>query len=133
MTDQDLLRLQQAETLLSTKSNNNDNTSIAALRTKAIALIKLDRDEDALKLFDEHPKLQEAATTITTTSAKAGVKRDKQLECAYAYALYKCGRVEDVRRIFGNGKDGDDDAAEESWRGLRHVLAQAVGASSILI
>lgn len=128
MTDhqnEDLLRLQEAETLLS-----KNKTSIPALRTKVIALIKLDRDRDALSLFDEHPKLQEAATAFAVTG-KAGQegnqKKDGQLECAYVYALYKCGRFEDVKRKFGGDEHNTNLLRRGRGRGLRHVLAQAVG------
>ena len=128
MTDQnndDHLRLQQAETLLSQKNKN----PISALRTKAIALVKLDRDRDALNLFDEHQELREAATDVVKTGEGGerggGKKRDGQLECAYAYALYKCGRFEDVKRIFG-GSDDAEKSRRGRGRGLRHVLAQAV-------
>ena len=127
--DSDSLRLREANTQLSKKKD-----SIPALRTKAIALIKLDRDDDALKLFDDTPALRDAAVVSGD--------RDRQLECAYAYALYKGGRFEDVWRAFGGGAAGATAGATAGAgaeggggtkamtgtgsRGLRHVLAQTV-------
>ena len=119
-------RLDEANAALSKKKD-----SLPALRTKAIALIKLDRDAEALKLFDESSKLHEAATTSAgaagAAGAAAGKTRDRQLECAYAYALYKGGRFEDVWRYFG-GDDANRRRAVKGAgsRGLRHILAQTV-------
>ena len=70
------------------------------LLIKIIALIKLDRYEDALKVFQDHSDIL-----------------DKRAPFEKAYALYKLGRLKEARSI---AKDSSND------RGLKHVLAQAV-------
>ena len=122
-------RLQEANVALS----KNKDSPLSALRTKAIALIKLDRDADALKLFDDFPKLREAAgASARAAGAGAGATGDRQLQCAYAYALYKGGRFEDVWRTFGAGDGGEIKGAKGvGSRGLRHVLAQTVSSCNL--
>lgn len=70
-----------------------------ARKTKIIALLKLDRYEDALDAAGE--------------GSKDGTELPK------AYALYKVGRYDEAELIAKSLKDG---------RGIRHVEAQAVGA-----
>lgn len=70
-----------------------------AHHAKAVALLKLDRYEDAVKVFEDIPQLQEKA----------------QFE--YAYALYKSGNA---------GKAVEVARADDSTRAMKHVLAQAV-------
>jgi signal recognition particle subunit SRP72 len=72
---------------------------IDAHHAKAIALLKLDRYEDALKIFHDVPKLQEKA------------------HFEYAYALYKSGEAASAVEVA---------QADTSSRALKHVLAQAV-------
>jgi signal recognition particle subunit SRP72 len=70
-----------------------------AQQAKAIALLKLDRYEDALKVFKDFPELQEKA------------------RFEYAYALYKCGEA---------GTAVEVAQSDHSSRAMKHVLAQAV-------
>ncbi|OQU99246.1 SRP72 RNA-binding domain-containing protein [Cladophialophora immunda] len=64
---------------------------------KVVALLKLDRYEDAVKLIEE----------------TAGLK--KQVELEYAYALYKTGRLKEAAEL----------AATIKGRGAQHIEAQA--------
>ena len=75
------------------KKSKSDTT---AQHARIVALLKLDRFDDAVRAFDESPALKDEA----------------KLE--YAYALYKAGRLEEAAKAAGKG-----DA-----RGLKHVLAQ---------
>ncbi|EON64465.1 hypothetical protein W97_03697 [Coniosporium apollinis CBS 100218] len=70
-----------------------------AQHVKAVALLKLDRFDDALRVF-------EAGGDALKERARLG----------YAYTLYKSGRPEEAAEV------ADHDGAE---RGLRHLLAQA--------
>lgn len=70
-----------------------------AQHVKAVALLKLDRFDDALRVFE---------------AGGDALKERARLE--YAYTLYKSGRPEEAAEV------GDYDGAE---RGLRHLLAQA--------
>lgn len=70
-----------------------------AQHAKVVALLKLDRYDDAVKVLEDTPQLQERA----------------RLE--YAYALYKSGNA---------AKAVDIAKADVSTRGMKHVLAQAV-------
>jgi len=95
-SDEDILRA--ANTTL--KASKNDAT---ALHTRIVALLKLDRFNDALRTFEE---------------SDDALKEEAGLE--YAYALYKTGelqKAEDIAREHGSG-DG------QRARGARHVLAQ---------
>ncbi len=75
-------------------------SDVAAQHVKAIALLKLDRYDEALALFESSGKsLQEKAP----------------LE--YAYSLYRGGKPKEAADMAARLKDG---------RGPRHVEAQAV-------
>lgn len=73
---------------------------IRSLHAKVVALLKLDRYEDALNVLED---------------GGGALKDEAQLE--RCYALYKTGQLDEARRI---ATDVDDD------RGARHVEAQAV-------
>jgi signal recognition particle subunit SRP72 len=73
-----------------------------AQQTKIVALLKLDRFEDALRVFDE---------------AGEALKGKAALE--YAYALYKCGELEKAREVAEKHTTSDS-------RGIVHVAAQTV-------
>lgn len=70
-----------------------------AQHAKAVALLKLDRYDDAVKVFEDSPKLQERG------------------RFEYAYALYKSGE---------SGKAVQVAQEDTSSRAMKHVLAQAV-------
>jgi signal recognition particle subunit SRP72 len=72
-----------------------------AHHARAIALLKLDRYDDALKVFTDAPKLQEKA------------------RFEYAYALYKSGEAAQAVEVA---------QTDASSRAMKHVLAQAVWA-----
>src|SRR5690348_5701596 len=72
-----------------------------AHQAKAIALLNLERYEDAVKVFED----------------KADLKESDEGRLAFAYALYKTGNADKAAKV-ADGKGG---------RGLRHILAQAVG------
>ena len=72
---------------------------------KAVALLKLDRFDEALQLFED---------------AGSSFKRAAPLE--YAYALYKSGELEKAR----------DTAKGLDSRAARHLVAQAVNFISLL-
>ncbi|KAH0558933.1 hypothetical protein GP486_004439 [Trichoglossum hirsutum] len=74
-------------------------TEIDALHVKIVALLKLDRYEDALRVVEEGGDL---------------LKEKAALE--WAYALYKVGRYTDVEGVVRKAGRGS--------RGLRHVEAQ---------
>lgn len=78
------------------KSSKND---VEAQHIKVIALLKLDRFEDAVRAVE---------------SGAAGLKEQAKLE--YAYALYKSGKRKQAAEI----------AASSSSRGLQHVEAQSL-------
>lgn len=95
-SDEDILRA--ANTTL--KASKNDAT---ALHARIVALLKLDRFNDALRVFAESgDALQEGA----------GLE--------YAYALYKTGELQKAEAIARKHGSGDGERA----RGARHVLAQ---------
>jgi signal recognition particle subunit SRP72 len=74
-------------------------TNLEAQHAKAVALLKLDRYEDAVKVFHDVPQLQEKA------------------RFEYAYGLYKSGEAAKAVEV----------AQEDvSSRAMKHVLAQAV-------
>ncbi|KAJ6284047.1 hypothetical protein J3E71DRAFT_194007 [Bipolaris maydis] len=71
-----------------------------ALHTKSVALLHLDRYEDALQVFEAAPEVQ------------------KKAQFEYAYALYKTGnaaKAVEVAQAAGSG----------AGRGMKHMLAQA--------
>lgn len=76
-------------------------TDTQAHHVRAIALLHLDRFEDALKVFEEVKELQGKA------------------RFEYAYTLYKTGNAAKAVEVAGVAK-GD------TGRGMKHVLAQAV-------
>ena len=72
-----------------------------AQHAKAVALLHLDQFEDALKVFEDAPGLQQKA------------------QFAYAYALYKTGNATKAVEIA-------EAVGADSGRGTKHMLAQAV-------
>ena len=82
------------------KSSRND---LEAQRTKAIALLKLDRFDEAVKLFDD---------------AGSGLQESAALE--YAYALYKHGQLAKARDV----------ASRLGTQASKHLAAQAVPQAS---
>lgn len=75
----------------------------AAQHTKAVALVHLDRYEDALHVFEAAPELQ------------------KKAQFEYAYALYKTGNAAKAVEVA-------QAASPNGGRGMKHMLAQAVRA-----
>jgi signal recognition particle subunit SRP72 len=75
-------------------------SDVTAQHVRAIALLKLDRYEDALDLFE-----------------KAGSAVQEKAPLEYAYALYKSGKLSEAAEKAAEVPDG---------RGARHVQAQAV-------
>lgn len=71
-----------------------------AQHVKVVALLKLDRYEDALRVFEE-----------------GGDVLKKQASLEYAYVLYKCGRSDDAIDVVTRLGRG---------RGASHLEAQAV-------
>lgn len=76
-----------------------------AHHVKAIALLHLDRYEDALEVFEHAQGLQEKASF------------------EYAYALYKTGNAAKAVEVA-------EAAGANGGRGLKHMLAQAVRAGA---
>jgi signal recognition particle subunit SRP72 len=74
-----------------------------AQHTKAVALLHLDRYEDALQVFEAAPEVQ------------------KKAQFEYAYALYKTGNAAKAVQV---AQAADPNAG----RGMKHMLAQAVSA-----
>lgn len=74
-----------------------------AQHTKAVALLHLDRYEDALQVFEAAPDVQ------------------KKAQFEYAYALYKTGNAAKAVEVA-------QAAGPDSGRGMKHMLAQAVRA-----
>ena len=70
------------------------------LHVKVVALLSLDRFEDALKIFQDYPE-----------------RLNKRATFERAYALYKVGNLAEARNVAKEATDG---------RGLKHVRAQAV-------
>ncbi|KAF2715135.1 hypothetical protein K504DRAFT_457305 [Pleomassaria siparia CBS 279.74] len=71
---------------------------LEAQHAKAVALLKLERYEDAVKVFEDIPTLQEKA------------------RFEYAYALYRSGNAAKAFETAG---------VDNASRGMKHVLAQA--------
>jgi len=82
-------------------SIKKSKSDVGAQHAKAVALLHLDRYEDALKVFEDIAELQERA----------------QFE--YAYALYKTGNASKAVQIA-------EAAGPNAGRGTKHMLAQAV-------
>jgi signal recognition particle subunit SRP72 len=82
-------------------SIKKSKSDLEAHHVKAIALLHLDRYEDALEVLEQAPGLQEKAAF------------------EYAYALYKTGNA---AKAVGIAEAEGPDAG----RGMKHMLAQAV-------
>lgn len=82
-------------------------TDTQAHHVRAVALLHLDRFEDALNVFESVKELQEKA------------------RFEYAYTLYKTGNATKAVEVAGTGSSDAD-------RGMKHVLAQAVSRDYIL-
>lgn len=80
------------------KSLSADSNDVRAQRVKVVALLKLDRYQDALKVFESAPD------TLKT-----------QARLEWAYTLYKNGRLEEAVQVASQ---------DEKDRSLSHVLAQ---------
>jgi tetratricopeptide (TPR) repeat protein len=76
-------------------------SDVDAHYVKAVALLHLDRYEDALEVFENTSGLQEKAVF------------------EYAYALYKTGNASKAAEVA-------EAAQVDSGRGMKHMLAQAV-------
>ncbi|QKX64211.1 uncharacterized protein TRUGW13939_11384 [Talaromyces rugulosus] len=74
-------------------------TDLQAQHAKVVALLKLDRYEDSLRLLEE-----------------AGDALKSKAPIEYAYALYKCGRLSEAAEVAASSATG---------RGAKHVEAQA--------
>jgi signal recognition particle subunit SRP72 len=83
----------------SLKKSKSDAT---AQRTRVVALLKLDRFEDALRAFDE-----------------GGDSLKEQCALEYAYALYKCGELDRAREV-------SQKHATDGVRGILHIAGQIV-------
>jgi len=97
-SDEDILRA--ANTTL--KTSKMDTT---ARHARIIALLKLDRFDDALRAFEE---------SGDALKEKAGL--------VYAYALYKAGELQKAEKVARKHGSGDGEGA----RGASHVLAQTM-------
>jgi signal recognition particle subunit SRP72 len=95
-SDEEILRV--ANTTL--KTSKNDAT---ASHARIVALLKLDRFDDALRAFEE---------SGDALKEKAGLE--------YAYTLYKAGELQKAEEIARKHGSGDWETA----RGAQHVLAQ---------
>ena len=84
------------------KESKND---VQAQHVKAVALLQLNRFDDAVRLFEE-----------------CGEKLKNEAQLEYAYALYKVGELEKA----------EQKAAALESRGAKHLQAQAVCAIYIL-
>lgn len=79
---------------------NKSKTDIEAQHVKVVALLKLDRYEDALRVLED-----------------GGEKLKDRLPLERAYALYKQGKYDEAAKVTQLANGG---------RGLRHVEAQTV-------
>jgi signal recognition particle subunit SRP72 len=80
---------------------SKSKTDKDAQHVRAIALLHLDRYEDALEVFESAKELQEKA------------------RFEYAYALYKTGNAARAVEV-------TEAAGPDAGRGMKHMLAQAV-------
>lgn len=78
-----------------------------ALHTKIVALLSLDRYDDAIRVFES----ADGQAIVGTATLER------------AYCLYKLGRIQEAEDVARSGADSED----RNKRGLRHVEAQAVG------
>jgi signal recognition particle subunit SRP72 len=83
-------------------SIKKNKTDLDAQHARAAALLHLDRFDDAVKVFEDVKGLQEKA------------------RFEYAYALYKTGNAAKAVEVAQHG------SSDDSNRGMKHVLAQAV-------
>jgi signal recognition particle subunit SRP72 len=81
------------------KSKND----LHAQHVKAVALLKLDRYEDSLRVLEA-----------------GGESLKQRASLPYAYALYKCGRPKEAADVIER---------LDSGRGSKHIQAQVVGSS----
>lgn len=79
-------------------------SDLAAQHIKAVALLKLDRYEDAVRVFEE-----------------VGTALKEKAWFEYGYALYRSGKPEQAVRVASEHDQG---------RGMTHLLAQAVCSTS---
>jgi signal recognition particle subunit SRP72 len=85
---------------------NKSKTDIEAQHVKVVALLKLDRYEDALRVLED-----------------GGEKLKDRLPLERAYALYKQGKYDDAEKVT---------QITGGARGFRHVEAQTVRGSGSL-
>lgn len=94
ITDHDEI-LKAANAVLKSSKNNAD-----ALHTRVVALVKLDRFEDALRALDD-----------------GGDKLAQRCVLEKSYALYKTGQLAEAEKLASSSLSGNQ-------RGLKHVAAQ---------
>lgn len=94
--DEEALRL--ADAAIRASKSGTDDQVLAAHNTKVIALLKLDRYDDALRAI-----------------AAAGTRLEDQCLLEKAYALYKTGQLSDAESVLKKTQPS---------RGVRHVAAQ---------
>jgi signal recognition particle subunit SRP72 len=78
-------------------------SDLEAQHVKAVALLNLERYDDVLKVFED-----------------GGDRLKERAKLEYAYALYRAGHQVEAVKI---------SEAVDGGRGVKHVLAQAVGLS----
>lgn len=83
-------------------SKPNSDELLSAHHTKVVALLKLDRFDDALRAI-----------------AAAGTRLEEQATLEKGYALYKTGQLEDAQSVLKTAAQG-----REPPRGIKHVAAQ---------
>jgi hypothetical protein len=91
-SDEDILKAANA-------SLKASKTDVLAQHTRVVALLKLDRFEDAIRAFET-----------------GGDKLKETARLEYAYALYKTGSLKEAVKVAGQSEE----------RGLAHVAAQSV-------
>jgi signal recognition particle subunit SRP72 len=97
----EVLRLADAA-IKSSKPNTSDSSILTAHHTKVVALLKLDRFDDALRAM-----------------AAAGTRLEDQIPLEKGYALYKTGQLAEAEAVLRNAAQGG-----EPPRGIQHVAAQ---------
>jgi signal recognition particle subunit SRP72 len=95
------LRLADAA-IKASKPGSSDDHLLTAHHTKVVALLKLDRFDDALRAI-----------------AAAGTKLEDQVTLEKGYALYKSGQLEEAQTVLKKAAQG-----REPPRGIKHVAAQ---------
>ena len=81
---------------------SKSKSDLRAAHVKAVALLKLDRYDDCLRVFEG-----------------AGDALKKRAALEYAYALYKCGKLEEATKVVAQ-------LSGSGHRGAQHLEAQAV-------